>query len=77
MTPIQELIETAKRNPQELNCALIPWTYILSLEEKEKEFAKQCFEAGRIFGMNNSYSIEWGEDTTQPDFDNWYKQFEQ
>lgn len=46
-------------------------------QDKEKEFAKQCFEAGRKFGMDNSHSIEWGEDTTQPDFDNWFKQFEQ
>ena len=70
-TPIQEMLEY-----------LLEYYNIYGFNEepfinKEKEFAKQCFEAGRKFGMDNSYSIEWGVDTTQPDFDNWYKQFEQ
>ena len=70
MTPIQEL----KEQLVEEDIRGLSIDYYL---QKEKEFAKQCFEAGRKFGIDNSYSIEWGEDTTQPDFDNWYKQFEQ
>lgn len=70
MTPIQEL----KEQLVEEDIRGLSIDYYL---QKEKEFAKQCFEAGRKFGIDNSYSIEWGEDTTQPDFDNWYKQFGQ
>lgn len=43
---------------------------------EEKAFAKKCFEAGRLFGMDLAMSTEWGDDTTKPDFDEFYKQFE-
>lgn len=70
MTPLQEFIEYLEEY----------WEYYgdeYTWLEKEKEFAKKCFEAGTEYGMDVSYSIDWGEeDTVKPDFNNWYKQFE-
>jgi hypothetical protein len=54
MTPIQEL----KEQLVEEDIRSLSVDYYL---QKEKEFAKQCFEAGKLF----------------VDFKEWYKKFEQ
>ena len=70
MTPIQEL----KEQLVEEDIRGLSIDYYL---QKEKEFAKQCFEAGKYYGMDIINSIDWAENPTKPDFDNFYKQFEQ
>lgn len=65
MTPIQELLKKAESYPIELNCKLIPLVLIETFIQKEKEFAKQCFEAGQMDGL-----------FPEKDFETFYKQFE-
>lgn len=65
MTPIQEFLEQEKYEYYPDICKL--WL------EKEKEFAKQCFEAGRKDHWNNndSQSRIW-----EPDYIYDYENFE-
>ena len=81
-TPIQELIWSSEVG----HLKNTEWfdeqkndIYIKALKQLlvyEEQFAKQCFEAGRTYGMDICISSEWAENPTTPDFDTWYKQFE-
>ena len=64
MTPIQELINLLPEYAKELKEKFL---------EKEKEFAKQCFEAGRksYWNDNESQSRIW-----EPDYIYDYENFE-
>lgn len=73
-TPIQELIELIQQN-NTISYSELLLRLRIKLK-KEKEFAEKCFEAGLNRGIDNVISTEWGEDTTTPDFDSFYKEFE-
>lgn len=79
-TPIQELIDDLTRRGVFLNPSrttlMIKW-YIDYWHEKEKEFAKQCFEAGRKLEDSEWMDTLGALPEKQLDFDNFYKQFEQ
>ena len=80
MTPIQELIEWMHLHYKSGKETCSPTLIMFKLNEikaKEKEFSKQCFEAGRVYNINSDYLIEWEEDITPPNFEEFYKQFEQ
>lgn len=64
-TPIQEFLEEKKYHYYPDICK--KWL------QKEKEFAKQCFEAGENYykGNHNAFSERY------PKFEEFYKQFEQ
>ena len=62
MTPIQEL----KEQLVEEDIRGLSIDYYL---QKEKEFAKQCFEAGQNYQMDDWFM--------EPNFETFYKQFEQ
>lgn len=68
MTPIQEFLEQEKYEYYPDICKL--WL------EKEKEFAKQCFEAGRAY---QSGEIKYSLTTinhNDPNFEDFYKSLE-
>lgn len=67
MTPIQEL----KEQSAEEDIRGLSIDHYLA---KEKEFAKQCFEAGMRNGFDSCHSIEWGDELYAPDFEKFYKQ---
>lgn len=73
MTPIQELIEWMHLHYKSGKESCSPTLIMFKLNEikaKEKEFAKQCFEAGI------KYQDDWSN-TIEPNFEQFYKQFEQ
>lgn len=43
--------------------------------QKEKAFAFDCFKTGQVYGMDVALSIEWAEEPTKPDFDQFYSQY--
>jgi len=78
-TPIQELINHLQETCKSSKDIISPTVLLFRLQnylKKEKEFAEKCFEAGLNRGIDNVISTEWGEDTTTPDFDSFYKEFE-
>ena len=74
-TPIQELIEEMQKSPIMYSSGLLAID-ILKIKQKEKEFVKQCFEAGRTY---QSDEIKYSLTTinhNEPNFYDYYKQFE-
>lgn len=67
-TPTQELFDIKYDELSKTDAA--EW------EEKEKEFARLCFEAGHKRGENEMCYYDRGSELTEPDFGDWYKQFE-
>lgn len=83
-TPIQQLIfeynkiiretEYLDQNEKEITRAIIGSFY--RFLKDEKQFAKDCFNAGKKLGFDALMSIELGDKPTQPDFNNYFKRYE-
>ena len=72
MTPIQELIEWMNLHYKSSKDPCSPTLILFKLNQielKEKEFARQCFEAGYICCVKDL--------SKDKDFETFYKQFEQ
>ena len=79
-TPIQELICLLDEQSVDASSDVIKRYYkiksiIESLEQKEKQFAFDCFQAGNRFGMDVCGSFDWGQQPTKPDFDEFYSKY--
>lgn len=79
-TPIQCLIDCLIRegnlgfsNKEELDRVI--FALKTQLIQKEKQFAKECFEAGQKYGMDISDSIEWGTRPSVQDFEQFYSKY--
>lgn len=84
-TPIQELIEFCVKNT--FNSTLEDGTKMLTLDydelketfdslvKKEKAFAFDCFEAGKLYGIDLCLSIEDVVETREPKFDEFYSKY--
>ena len=78
-TPIQELIDwldalIKTNNTQKIRLSLLR----SGLEErlqKEKAFAFDCFEAGKDYGFDVCMAIDWGDNPTKQDFDQFYVKY--
>lgn len=80
-TPIKELMlffDTAIKNSKRKEVVGILSTLRTVAEaslQKEKAFAFDCFNAGQTYGMDVAMSTEWAEDTTEPDFEQFYSKY--
>lgn len=77
MTPIQELIDLVFQERSMVDkWELLGWLKEEGLQ-KEKAFALDCFEAGKKLEDSAWMDTLGALPEKQPDFDDFYKQFEQ
>lgn len=80
-TPIQELIKyfeyvkTQNVNPKEIDYLNEVIMAIDTFKQKEKAFAFDCFEAGKLYGIDLCLSIEDAVETREPKFDEFYSKY--
>lgn len=86
-TPIQELIDLLNKRGDELWETLGTESYVArchlfdcrelakTLLQKEKAFAFDCFEAGKLYGIDLCLSIEDVVETREPKFDEFYSKY--
>ena len=80
-TPIQELMlffDTAIKNSKRKEVIGILSTLRTVAEaslQKEKAFAFDCFEAGKLYGIDLCLSIEDVVETREPKFDEFYSKY--
>lgn len=83
-TPIQEfkkdlenlLVKSgSKLNFSEAMVATLLEFVIPELLQKEKAFAFDCFEAGKLYGIDLCLSIEDVVETREPKFDEFYSKY--
>ena len=81
-TPIQKLIDICNQHKQTSfmeGVDIIEYRSFMakinSLLVKEKQFAKECFDAGLKHGIDTCHSIEWAEYPTTPDFEQFYSKY--
>lgn len=79
LTPVEWLhIEFQKRFPKETsemynNDQLVYEQMILEAKEMEHKKMEQLFNAGKNYGFDASSANEWGEDPTEPNFEEYIK----
>lgn len=68
-TPIQELFKMLDEHYAFVCTNQDEWL------EKEKAFAFDCFEAGKDYGFDVCMAIDWGDNPTKQDFDQFYVKY--
>ena len=59
---------------QYVNKSIITLEDIEQAKEMEKEQMNELFKAGVNYGAGSIMATEWGEDTTEPNFEQYYNE---